>query len=330
VQLTWPWLPVIAVTGSAVLGLLLLAQSRRARRPRGSDRPVAHLRQLREAPVYRRAIRSYRGTLAMAIALSLALIGVCAVTAARPIGSTIVTPETRNRDIVLCLDVSTSMTASTARVIESFDRLATEFRGERLALVLFDGSPLQVFPLTTDYGYVRAQLDLVRADLRGEESVFDHRSGTRVGSGSSRIGDGLAGCLLQFDRLDDARSRTVVLATDYQAVSDPLVTEADAVRIATERGVSVFGLNARHRSGHQASVDFERDVLATGGAYFPTSSADDSATAVRFVVDSVLSDPATVVVQSPVRTVTDRPDLPIWLLSGFSVALLALLWRLRL
>lgn len=329
-DMIWPWLPATLLAAAFMTGIPVTLMARRVRKPRRSDRPVAHTLQLRQAPIYRLAVRSYRVRLAAAIVLGVAALATCSITAARLVESTTSTPETRNRDIVLCLDVSQSMTTSTANVIDSFDRLASEFRGERLALVVFDGSPLQVFPLTTDYGYVRAHLDLVRADLRGEHSTFDHRAGTRVGNGSSRIGDGLAGCLMQFDRLDEGRSRSVVLATDYKAISDPLVTEAAATRIAVERGVTIFGLNAAHRGGDESSVGFEQAVVATGGMYFPTSSAADSAAAVGLVVNHVLADPATAVVQSPVRTVTETPDTAIWLLAGFTTVLLGMLWRLRL
>lgn len=329
-QLIWPWLPPAVLAGVTAIGLLVVVLGRRRRRPRRTDRAVAHTRELRTAPLYRRAMNAYRTGLTLGILITMAAIAVCAVAAARPVDSTSYTPETRNRDIVLCLDVSTSMTSSTADVIDSFDQLAAGFQGERLALVLFDGSPLPVFPLTTDYGYVRAQLGLVRADLRGGQSTFDHRAGTRVGKGSSRIGDGVAGCLLQFDRLDEARSRSLVLATDYQAVSNPLVTEGRAAGLAVERGVTIFGLNADHRDGQEASVGFEHAVVASGGVYFPTDSAADAAAAVRVVVDRVLADPATVVAQAPVRTVTDTPDVVIWLLAGLTVTVLTALWRLRL
>lgn len=55
----------------------------------------------------------------------------------------------KNRDDVLCLDVSRSMYEYDVEIIKTYRTLARKFDGERLGLVLFDRSPAVVFQRQT-------------------------------------------------------------------------------------------------------------------------------------------------------------------------------------
>ncbi|MET3718645.1 MULTISPECIES: VWA domain-containing protein [unclassified Arthrobacter] len=112
--------------------------------------------------------------------------------AGRTVEVTTITPEQRNRDIMLCLDTSGSMSSADAAVVEVFGVLAKEFDGERIGLTIFDSSAVQVFPLTDDYGYVQEQLQMADDAFNGNPGSAGFLDGTWSGRGSSLIGDGLA------------------------------------------------------------------------------------------------------------------------------------------
>lgn len=331
-ELAWPWLPPVLLGGAAIAVLVTLLLSLLAGRRLGRRRTlrVANTRGLQDGRRFRGASREYRFLLGAASVTALVALGACAITVSRIVESTTITPETRNRDLVLCLDVSGSMTSFDADLLASFDDLIAKFEGERIGLVLFDSSPLQVFPLTADYPFIREQVSRVAAGLNHESDGYAYRDGTRGGGGSSRIGDGVAGCVLQFDLPDLERSRTVVVATDNREVGESILSLAQARTVAVARDIQLYGINPGHRADRSESGAFRREMEATGGGYYPVTSADQSRAAVTGIVETVTRDPATVVTESPIRTTTDRPDPAIWLLTALTLTLFLLVWRLRL
>ncbi len=179
------------------------ATSRGARRRATSA--VANSAALTALPEYRRALRAHRIRMAVLAASAMLLGGAALLGAARPVDTTIERPETRNRDIMLCLDISGSMAAYDAELVSTFKRLVTSFEGERIGLVIFNSSAATVFPLTDDYDFINEELDLAGRALAGEADLESFFAGTFNGRGTSLIGDGLATCVSSFDRVDTQR-----------------------------------------------------------------------------------------------------------------------------
>jgi hypothetical protein len=143
---------LIALLAAAVLW-------RDLRRRRGAQRPVANSGALTRLPAFRAVLRAHRArtTVLAAAAAVVAVAGL--VGAARPVDTTVERPQSRSRDIMLCLDVSGSMASYDAALVGTFRRLVTDFEGERIGLVIFNGSAATVFPLTDDYDYIHDELD---------------------------------------------------------------------------------------------------------------------------------------------------------------------------
>ena len=101
---------------------------------------------------------------------------------------------------------------------------------------------MTVFPLTDDYALIEEQLAAESAAFNSGVAT-PNRSATGLGGrGSSLIGDGLVSCLQAFDRKAEERPRTVVLATDNEVAGDQLFSLPEAVQMARERQVTVFGI----------------------------------------------------------------------------------------
>jgi len=270
--LTTPW-AVFAAVGTAVLvaAIAVLLDRWARRRAPGDAASIAYAARAYALPAARRRIRRQRAAAILLVAVAMVGVYAAGVIVARPVEVTVTRTEQNNRDIVLCLDVSSSMQAVDRRIIDTFRILAGQLEGERIALVVFDASPLGVFPLTSDYTFIREQLKGVSAAIgggnRGQEATFLLREGTRFGSGLSAVGDGLRGCTLQFDGEPGERSRTIILASDNRPVGEPLVSLSQAVDGAVAAGATVMALTP----GSHADAEIEAlrvELGRTGGTVY--------------------------------------------------------------
>ncbi|TPV53109.1 VWA domain-containing protein [Pseudarthrobacter phenanthrenivorans] len=345
-ELIWWWLLPLAVlpAGAALWWALRPDRKANARR-----RPVAHADRLTQLPEYQAALRRHRRWLATATVACTSLLLSTAVAAARPVEVTTVRPEQHNRDIMLCLDASGSMSSADAAVVDVFATLASKFEGERIGLTIFDSTAIQVFPLTDDYGYAQEQLKLARDAFNGVPGSSGFLDGTWSGRGSSLIGDGLASCLNSFPHgklehrkpessgdsgtgrnlTEHQRSRTVVLATDNFLSGEPILTLDEAASLARDLAVRVYALNPGDldygAEPGQPGGHLRAAAESTGGAYY----ALDNPEAVPSVVRGVEETEKTALEGVPRAVISDEPALPL-AIALLSVLVLAVAgWRLR-
>ncbi|TLM86243.1 VWA domain-containing protein [Pseudarthrobacter sp. NamE2] len=332
---------ILSAAALALAGTAWVA-FRRSNRANARRRPAAHADRLTTLPEYQAALRRHRRWLAAAALACASLLATSAVAAARPVDFTTIRPEQHNRDIMLCLDASGSMSSADSAVVDVFAGLAREFDGERIGLTIFDSTAIQVFPLTDDYDYAQEQLMLARDAFDGRPGSSGFLDGTWSGRGSSLIGDGLASCLNSFPRSTEAgrgakgdrgvpqRSRSVVLATDNLLSGDPIMALEEAAALAKERAVRVYALNPGDLDygpgADQPGAQLRIAAESTGGAYH----ALDSPEAVPGIVESVEETATAAIKGAPRAVVSDEPGLALGaaLLSG--LALCVSLWRLRL
>jgi len=332
----WWLLPVAA----AAAGVAVWVALRRNGWSSVRRRPVAHADRLTALPEYQAALRRYRRWLALAgTALALLLVST-AVAAARPVALDTVRPEQHNRDIMLCLDASGSMSSADAAVVDVFAKLAQEFDGERIGLAIFDSSAIQVFPLTDDYAYAQEQLRSAKDAFDGKPGSSGFLDGTWGGRGSSLIGDGLESCLNSFPGAgmsqeaagggsNPQRSRSVVLATDNLLSGKPIMTLDQAAGLARERSVQVYALNPAdldYGSGpDQPGAQLRAAAESTGGAYYDLDSPD----AVAGIVTRIEQTEASAIPGAPRAVFADVPGLPLAAALLSALAFCAVLWRLQ-
>jgi hypothetical protein len=327
----WWLLPVAA----AAAGAAVWAALRSNRLSNGRRRPVAHADRLTALPEYQAALRRHRRWLVLAGAACGVLLVSTAVAAARPLDVSTLRPEQHNRDIMLCLDTSGSMSSADAAVADVFAGLAREFDGERIGLTIFDSTAIQVFPLTDDYHYAQEQLHLARDAFDGMQGSSGFFDGTWSGRGSSLIGDGLASCINSFPGSDAAgsnaprRSRSVVLATDNLLSGEPIMTLDQAARLAKDRSVHVHALNPGdldYGSGTgQPGAQLRAAAESTGGSYY----ALDSPAAVAGIVTAVERTETAAIQGAPRAVFSEVPGLPLAAGLLSALALCAVLWRLQ-
>jgi len=320
-------LPVLlaVVAGLAVLAVVLgVLIGARAGRGDAAGVPVARAERVRALPSVVRAVRMRAAALGGVLALVVVAVAASAVVAARPMQERVIAPESHSRDVVLCLDVSGSMTDVDVEVLDVFLRLADDFRGERVGLTIFNSTPVQIFPLTDDYGFVRDHLQDIRDSFDYREAVPEHWVGTLNAPGGSLVGDGLAACALGFDHPDEERTRSIILATDNEVNGAQTVTLEEAAAYAGSLGTWVFAIDPADAStpvGEQLRAAAE----GTGGGYYGLHDA----TTVAGIVDEVRAREASALAGEPRIVRTDAPGGWAVVLVVAALALLVVAWRVR-
>lgn len=291
---------------AAVLGAYAVYRWRSRGTPSGSA-AVANSDALTRLPEYQRALRSHRIRLAVLAASAVLLGGAALVGAARPLDTSVDKPQTRSRDIMLCLDISGSMASVDARLVTQFTSLVKDFEGERIGMVIFNSSAATVFPLTDDYDFINEELDNAKRALEGDSDYDSFFAGTFNGRGTSLIGDGLATCVAGFDRIETQRARSVVFATDNHLAGRPLIDLDEAGELAKTKGVRVYGINPEEDGVDREASEMNTVVTGTGGRYFRLG--DESAT--KTIVDAVQAQEASIIDSASRALYTDSPALPI-------------------
>ncbi|MCS3844949.1 VWA domain-containing protein [Microbacterium sp. AK031] len=322
------WVILIAVAVIVIaIGIGLVIGLRRNARHRGQQSaPIARAERLRALPSFQHAVR--RRTVALAGVLTLGVLAtvIAGVVAARPMSSETIQPVNTSRDIMLCLDVSGSMSDVDVEVLSVFEELLDGFEGERIGLTIFNSSPVQIFPLTDDYEFIRTHLQSIRESFGYMEEIPEHWVGTLNGPGASLIGDGLASCAMRFDHQDDERSRSIILATDNEVNGDSIVTLEEASNYAASAGVRVFALNPVQGVDTDISQELIAAAETTGGKAYGLRDA----TTVSDIIEDVQEQEATELRGQAQVVWTDNPNLWIAVLLVAALGFLMLLWRVRL
>lgn len=195
--------------------------------------------------------------------------------------------ETEGIDIVLAIDGSGSMAAEDFTLkgqrynrLEVVKSVVGEFidarKSDRIGLVAFAGLAYTVSPLTTDYSWLKTNLERLQLNMMED--------GTAIGSGISAS--------LSRLQKSEAKSRIIILLTDgvnNRGKVDPL----EAAKAAKAMGVKVYTIGAGTngmapypvqdiwgRQGYQnVPVEIDEETLkmiadTTGGRYFRATDTD--------------------------------------------------------
>ena len=205
---------------------------------------------------------------------------------AKPYTSRRMQDEKYCRDIILCIDISTSVDYLNENLLDKLKKTVDELQGERLGIVIFNTSPVLLTPLTDDYEYVKDQLDLIAQCLKSRNEVnlddafssgYDWiyyqayiSSGTLIGNeqrGSSLIGDGLAAAAIDFSDADKERTKVVIFSTDNDIQGTPVATLDEAADICVSNNVTVYGVGTKEMTPENKE-SMKNAVEKTGGKFY--------------------------------------------------------------
>ena len=245
-------------------------------------------------------------------ALLLAALALGAVALARPQErDASVERSTEGIDIVLALDVSTSMTAEdfVPNRFEAAKAVAAEFvRGresDRIGLVVFAAQAYTQAPLTLDYPFLLTMLQEVRMGLIEDGTAI----GTALATATARLRD------------SEAASKVVILLTDGQN-NRGQVDPQTAAEAAAALGVKVYAIGVGGDGrvpafgpfgglGPRAEVDetaLQGVAETTGGRYFRATDAQ----ALREIYDEISALERTEIEETVLLDVEERYPLFLW------------------
>lgn len=241
---------------------------------------IANTKYIEEIPYYKELMKKYKIVSYIIKALCVLAILISLLLIARP--SIINTSDSSmyNRDIFLCMDISTSVDELNEKLVESLKETVKSLKGERFGITIFNTSSVVLVPLTDDYEYVINVLDNINKALKGnnnydysDESLYMMKyieSGTLVGNetrGSSIIGDGLASCIYNFSNLEENRTRIIIFSTDNDLEGEEIVTLQEAAQISKSKNITVFGI-APKATTEKNATELRQAVETTGGSYY--------------------------------------------------------------
>ncbi len=259
------------------LGLIFSLFFRRKKKEKyeGGKR-IAGTFYLEELPYYKRRVTYYKMMRAGCVAACGVAVILSFFIVARPYKEDVINEEKYSRDILLCMDISTSVDELNLRLVDEMKETVSRLKGERIGIVIFNTSPVLLMPLTDDYDYIMQELDTIEYCLESRlntDAIEDDSyimSGTLVGNeelGSSLIGDGLAAAACDFTETNEKRSRFIIFSSDNDLAGEPRVTLEEAASLCMANGVVVYGIGTENMR-EEDMQQMRECVEGTGGFFF--------------------------------------------------------------
>ncbi len=281
---------VVALYACAAVALAYLIFSfvrfRRRKKFKGGTKAI-EAEYMKEIPHFRRRLAAYKVLkfiLTVSIMVNLLLSGFLM---AVPYKTQVNEIKHMNRDIILCMDISTTVDHLNFELVGKLKEMVENLNGERFGIVIFNTTPLYLCPLTTDYEQVLEELDIIeealdlRYDYYNGSGSYSSRlveldeyisAGTLIGNqerGSSIIGDGLAAAALDFTGIeeDPDRSRIIIFSTDNDLQGDEIITLPQAGQLCVDRGITVYGIGTEQMYPSDRTM-MKNAVEMTGGEFY--------------------------------------------------------------
>lgn len=283
----------VIIIGVVVLVVLLFGSFLKKKSYAGGKK-ISSMYGVENTEYFKRKMRMYRVLRVVATGSFIATIAISFLLLARPYTTLKENEEQYKRDIILCMDVSSSVDELNASLVEELKDTVKQLKGERFGIVIFNTSGVMLCPLTDDYEYVLTVLDDIHSSLTVDSSADEMEwmynmhyiiDGTDVGDeerGSSLIGDGLATAACDFPDISEDRTRIVILSTDNQLDGTPIFSLDEAADLCSKKKITVYGIG----TNLMADTDMESmksAVEKTGGKFY----LEEESGTVGSIVDSI-------------------------------------------
>lgn len=287
----------------------------------------------RDTKLYKRYTALYRVFMAGFFVTSMGAVITAFYLLAGPCEIKKIYEEKYARDIILCLDISTSVDDLNRHMLKELKNLVRSLSKERFGITIFNTTPVVILPLTDDYEAVIEQLDYLEECLAARKTMDitpfysdkmfemdDYISeGTLIGNqerGSSLIGDGLASTVYQFSDIEEDRTRTVIFTTDNDLQGSPYVTLEEAGMICKRRNITVYGIGTKIMNSFDRAV-MKTTVEKTGGCFFQEKKSGTFAE----IVDLIQKKSQNKVLGEPITIEQEKYERPFLILLFFIVGM---------
>ncbi|MBP3810552.1 MAG: hypothetical protein ILA15_07475 [Clostridiales bacterium] len=334
----------VALYACAAIALAFIIVSfvrfRRRKKFKGGTK-AAEADYIKEIPYFRRKMRIYKVLKFILSTVIIANLLISGFLMAMPYKTEVNEIKNMNRDIILCMDISTTVDHLNFELVGKLKEVVENLNGERFGIVIFNTSPLYLCPLTTDYEQVINELDIIeealdlRYDYYNGSGSYSNRlveldeyisAGTLVGNeerGSSIIGDGLAAAALDFTNIeeDPDRSRIIIFSTDNDLQGDEIITLPEAGQLCVDRGITVYGIGTEQM--YPSDKAMMRDAVEmTGGEFY---YGEDSRV-VSNIIDNIQEHVASLDTIEYEISETVTPEIPFIILLISMACMILLQW----
>ncbi|MBR4494994.1 MAG: hypothetical protein K6A37_05930 [Saccharofermentans sp.] len=334
----------VALYACAAIALAFIIVSfvrfRRRKKFKGGTK-AAEADYIKEIPYFRRKMRIYKVLKFFLSTVIIANLLISGFLMAMPYKTEVNEIKNMNRDIILCMDISTTVDHLNFELVGKLKEVVENLNGERFGIVIFNTSPLYLCPLTTDYEQVINELDIIeealdlRYDYYNGSGSYSNRlveldeyisAGTLVGNeerGSSIIGDGLAAAALDFTNIeeDPDRSRIIIFSTDNDLQGDEIITLPEAGQLCVDRGITVYGIGTEQM--YPSDKAMMRDAVEmTGGEFY---YGEDSRV-VSNIIDNIQEHVASLDTIEYEISETVTPEIPFIILLISMACMILLQW----
>lgn len=231
---------------------------------------------------YKKQLRIYNILRVFLVLTVAVMILSTAVLLARPYYIKKIKEQKYTRDIILCLDISSSVDELNLKLVKELQDTVRGLSGERIGIVIFNTTPVVLSPLTDDYEYTLKQLENIvtalksqngKMSLHGTDWLYWNEylyGGTLVGNemrGSSLIADGLMGGLFAFPEEDNERTKIIIFSTDNDPNGESYVSLMEAADYCKNNNATVYGIGTKEMYAKNMQ-EMKAAVEHTGGKFY--------------------------------------------------------------
>lgn len=296
---------------------------------------IANTNYIKKTKYYQNKIKKYKLLRAIIELSCITSILASIILLSRPVNIEEYNPNEYNRDIFLCLDVSSSVDELNLKLVNKLKTIVNSLKGERFGITIFNTSAVTLVPLTDDYDYVIDVLDTIgrSIELNNDHDITSDTesdyyylknyivSGTDYqaeSKGSSLIGDGLASCIYNFSDEDIDRTRLIIFSTDNDLAGKPLISLSKSADISVSKNIKVYAVVPTNIKSND-KLELKNAVLKTGGKFY-----EENKTTVENIVNDIEKTSKSFLKSNVKKEKNDIPQIP-FLLLLFSVSTLLIL-----
>lgn len=332
--------PLLLVVGAILIVIMFFLPNKKKEKFQKGTK-IANTNYIKKNPYFQKKIGKYKRMILALKCLSLFSMVIAIILMSRPNKVDTKNSGEYNRDIVLCMDISSSVYDLDQELVKHYQNTVKSLKGERFAVSIFNTTSVTLVPLTDDYEYVLDVLDKVEKGIFVSTSSLDEikQAGFSTSEslwysnyilqgtidqaderGSSIIGDGLASCVYNFSNLEEERTRIIIFSTDNEDASKKTITTLDdAAALAKKKGIMVFGIGTKGIKP-KYETEMKSVIEKNGGKYY-----SENASSIESIIDSIEKTSKSLLENKVETKKIDRPEIPfiLLLLSISSFILLA-------
>ncbi len=280
-EIKYPYIMIILIM---ILIFYLIVSKKNIKYTTGSK--IANTFYLKKTNYYKKKIRQYKVIKYISTFLFISAFITSILLISRITKETTYNSELYNRDIFLCMDVSSSVDELNIELVDSLKNMVRNLHQERFGISIFNTSSVTLVPLTDDYEYVINTLNEIKNSIRINNSEYEKYddnlyaksyiySGTIEGNkqrGASLIGDGLASCIYNFNNTNKDRTKIIIFSTDNNLSGTPLLSLEDAINLGKNKGIKIFGIASKNIE-YENKKEFQNLLFKNNEKYYDHSES---------------------------------------------------------